>query len=397
MESNRRVREEVERLEHKRRQRDVLVDEHSLCEFFDARVPSGVNTAEGFADWLDTLDEAGLQALHLGHEVLLREGAGQAPVELYPDTLEAGEQQFPLAYRFEPGHPEDGVTVTLPLESLNLLEARRAQWLVPGLLRDKLVALRTLPKPLRRALTPLPHFADAAMARLQGPGSGPLLEALAAVLGELTGAEFTAGEFSEELIPEHLRLRVEVLGDEGELLAAGRDVEALQTRFGRRARRRFMDRQGADFNRDGLVDWDFEALPESLTTQAGGRHGVASLAGPGRHRGAAPVRHAAGGVRCPRGGRVAVAGPADEGQACLDAQAPRPGGRRAAGLDTDRGPGRAARRPGVAQPERSGRRGCGGRSGPGSVRAAFSQRAFQAGARIPAAGRAAVGHPAQDR
>jgi ATP-dependent helicase HrpA len=270
MRHNQQLKEEVERLEHKRRQRDVLVDEQALQDFFEARIPADVNSAKGFAQWLESLDTQGRKRLHLSHAVLTREGAGQAPGEQFPDSLEAGGRRFPLEYLFEPGNPADGVTLTVPMEALNTLDAGRSEWLVPGLLREKLVELmRTLPKPLRRSLTPLPQFADAALEQLGEPGSQPLGTRLAQVLGELTGVDVSPEDFSPALLPDHLRLRVVVQGEEGAVEATGRDLAQLQYSLGVQARRRFMDREGGGFNRDGMLGWEVGTLPETMPVQSG--------------------------------------------------------------------------------------------------------------------------------
>ena len=269
---NEQVKAEVEALEHKRRKHDVLSDEHVLFEFFDARVPPQVNSSRSFEKWLGRLGRDQRKLLYLGHDVLMREDAGVAPEELFPDQLECAGRRFPLDYRFEPGHPEDGVAVTVPLEFLNTLEVGQLQWLVPGLLRDKLVALiRQLPKPLRRSLTPVPAFAEAVQEALQGRSGEPLLQACAAELQRLSGLEISAADLEEATIPDHFRFLLRVTDADGKVLRSGRDLAALQAELGQRAQRRFMDRQGGDFNRDGATDWDFGELPVEVTTSDNAR------------------------------------------------------------------------------------------------------------------------------
>jgi len=272
LEANRQARAEVERLEDKRRQRDVLADEQDLYAFFDARVPEGVATAKAFAAWLETLDDAGLRRLHLGEDVLLREGAGAAPAEQYPDHWNAGGNSYPLAYRFEPGHPEDGVSLSVPLPLLNTLSPERLSWGVPGLRRERVTELlKTLPKPLRRALTPLPQFADAALERLGEPGESSLEAALARALRDVAGVDIAPSDFAPDKVPEHLRLRVVVRGDDGESVAESRDLAALQAKLGKSAQREFMDRQGEAWNRDGLTEWPAGDLPAQVDTPDGAR------------------------------------------------------------------------------------------------------------------------------
>jgi ATP-dependent helicase HrpA len=269
---NERIRAEVEALEHKRRRRDVLADESALFAFFDARVPAEVNSARDFEKWLARLGRDQRDLLYLGHDVLTREGAGDAPESLFPDRFECGGRRFPLDYRFEPGHPDDGVMLTVPLEFLNTLDPKRLQWLVPGLLRDKLVALiRQLPKPSRRLLTPVPAFADALLDALRGREAEPLLEVCAQELGRLSGLKIPLEDLDESAIPEHFRFLVRVTGKDGRLLQSGRDLEALQHALGEKAQRRFMDHQGAAFNRDGATGWEFGSLPVEAETRDGVR------------------------------------------------------------------------------------------------------------------------------
>jgi len=265
LENNQQVREEVEELEHKRRKHDVMADESALFDFFDARVPEDVCDSISFEKWLKQLGNEGRQQLYLSHDILMREEAGSAPGELYPDSLQVGVQELPLRYVFKPGDQADGVTVVVPLEWLNTLTQAQLQWLVPGLLRDKVIALiKNLPKPQRRVLTPVPQFADAALERLGNTSQPALLPALAKVLEAMSGLEIDTDTFDEGLLPDYLRFRIEVLDENGQQVAISRDLAELQMKFGRKAQRRFMDRLGSDSQRDGERDWVFGDLPRSI-------------------------------------------------------------------------------------------------------------------------------------
>ncbi len=272
LQHNETIRAEVEELEHKRRKRDVLADEHAQFEFFDARIPDLVNSAVTFEKWLLRLGNEGRELLYLGHEVLMREDAGLAPQELFPDTLDVNGQRIPLAYHFEPGHEEDGVTLTVPLEWLNTLDPGKLEWLVPGLLRDKLIALiRQLPKPQRRSLTPVPAYADAVLEALQGRQQESLLSECAACLKRMTGMDIRPQDLDETAIADHFRFRICVRDQDGGIIAQGRDLQSLQDELGKKAQRRFMDRQGQSFNRDGATSWVFGQLETGLTTADGTR------------------------------------------------------------------------------------------------------------------------------
>ena len=267
---NENIRAEVEAMEAKRRKRDVLADERVLFDFFDAHIPDDVTGAKSFEGWLASLGVADRDLLYLGHDVLIRDDAGLAPQDQFPDHVEFGGRSFALEYHFEPGHPDDGVTLFVPLELLNTLDAGRLQWLVPGLLRDKLVALiRQLPKPLRRSLTPAPNFADALSDALRGKESRPLLETCARELKRMTGLEVPLQELDESRIADHFRFLLRVVNPKGEILGQSRNLSELQEQLGQKAQRRFMDRQGAGYNRDGLKDWTVGTLETRVTTGSG--------------------------------------------------------------------------------------------------------------------------------
>ena len=169
-----------------------------------------------------------------------------------------------------PAHAEDGVSIVVPLERLNTLDAGALQWLVPGLLRDKLLAMiRSLPKPLRRALTPVPSFADALQQSLAKQRSTSLLKACATELKRMTGLDLAESDFDETSLEPHLRMRISVVDEQGQELASGRDLLALQQKLGREAQREFMDRQGQGINRDGAASWEFGELELKAKTAEG--------------------------------------------------------------------------------------------------------------------------------
>jgi len=267
---NEKIRSEVEQLENKRRRRDVLADENAQSEFFEARIPDHVNSAKSFEKWLSSLGPEGREFLFLGHQVLTRDDAGEAPQDLFPDQFEAADRSFELAYHFDPGSPDDGVHISVPIELLNTLSQESLQWLVPGLLRDKLIALiRQLPKPVRRSLTPAPQFADALIESIgKRPGEG-MLTACADELRRMTGLDIQEKDLDESTIPLHFRFLVKVLDANGDLIDCGRDLHELQQRHGERAQRRFMDRQGQDFNQDAQTTWTFGTLDLELKTADG--------------------------------------------------------------------------------------------------------------------------------
>jgi ATP-dependent helicase HrpA len=271
LQHNAELRATLQVAEHKRRRRDVLVDERQLAAWFDRVLPAQVNSAKTLAKWLERGGRQGQQKLMWQAQDLLRDDAALASAQDFPDWLDSAGHPLELVYRFEPGAQDDGVTVRVPLEWLNTLDEGRLQWLVPGMLEEKVEELlRGLPKPTRRALTPVPQFARLALDRIAADRGRALCEALADALNAETGLGLAAEQFEAVSLPEHLRFRYAVLDDTGQALAASRDLAALRARFGLQARRRFMDRQGGGWNRDGETDWVFATLPRSIQAATGG-------------------------------------------------------------------------------------------------------------------------------
>jgi len=270
MQNNLQVRQEIEELEHKRRKYDVMADESALFEFFDARIPEDVCDSISFEKWLKQLGKDGRQQLYISHDVLLQDQAGEAPAEQYPDSLQVGVFSMPLHYQFNPGDAADGVTLEVPLERLNSLDDGQLQWLVPGLLRDKVIALiKNLPKPQRRAFTPVPQFADAAIERLNANQTVPLLPALAKALQAMSGIKIEASAFDESTLDDYLRLRINVIDDQGDSIAISRDLGHLKQQHGQQARHQFMQQLGQESQRDSEQEWVFGELPASSFSKDG--------------------------------------------------------------------------------------------------------------------------------
>lgn len=270
VQANQKVCADVEMMEHKRRVRDVLADEDQIAAFFDSKLPPTVCDERSLKAWLKSGGDDAESQMRLHREDVIRPRAGKVAKSDWPDRFSSQGHWLQLRYHFEPGDRADGVSLVVPLDLLNTLDSGALQWLVPGLLLEKITALiKVLPKVLRRSLVPAPHYAEAVAARLGTIGDAPLLESVAQELTRLGGLQIEATDFDESALPVHLRMRVVLLDAEGEFLDESRDVADLQARYGTQARRGFMDRQGANWNRDGARSWDFGDLPESVTTTDG--------------------------------------------------------------------------------------------------------------------------------
>lgn len=280
LEANRLLVARLEEDEAKRRQRHAMVDLQARFAFYDARIPADIHSTPSFERWRENVERRHPRLLHMRATDLLRPGADRVEVRLFPEHLEVAGMRLPLSYRHEPGDPADGVTVTVPLAALNQLDPDRLEWLVPGMLREKILAmLRSLPKRLRVRFVPAPEFAEGAVETLAF-GEGSLSRALAGYLSRVGGTTVSPTDFNPGALGEHLHLRLHVVDDEGRTVAEGRDLEALRAQLGRRASSALESvpmeavasgpDQAAPAPRTGIVQWDFGPLPGRVMTRRAG-------------------------------------------------------------------------------------------------------------------------------
>ena len=231
--ANTRLLEQLDELEAKARRRDILADEDTLYAFYEARVPAEIHQTATFDSWYKTESQKNPQLLIMREEDVLAREASEVTAAQYPDTLRLGELSLSLTYHFEPNHPRDGVTLRVPAPLLLSLPAGRLEWLVPGLLETKCIALvRSLPKAVRKNFVPVPDFIKAALQRITF-GEGSLTEALGRELLRMTGARVTDEAWAEatQQLESHLKMNLEIVDGDGKFLGEGRDLDALTARF----------------------------------------------------------------------------------------------------------------------------------------------------------------------
>ncbi len=267
---NRDLLTEVEELEHKQRRRDLVIDEHQLYAFYDARIPEGIYNGPLFERWRKEQERTHPRLLFMTREDLMNEGAVAASAEQFPTHLELQGLRLQLEYRFEPGHEEDGVTVIVPVSVLNQLQPARFDWLVPGLLREKVTALlKSLPQGLRRHFVPVPNYADICLQTL-APGTQTLIQSIAAILGKITGIEIPPDAWRADALPAHLRMNFKVVDAHGKVIALGRDLATLQQGHRVQAQAAFAELPRSTYGRSGITAWDFGELPEQIEFQRDG-------------------------------------------------------------------------------------------------------------------------------
>ena len=341
--ANERLIAEVEELEHKARRQDVLVDENKLFAFYDSKIPADIINAVSFEKWREGAEKSNPKLLYLTRDDLMRHGADAITAVQFPETLllcELGGSDalvasnikdnrdggvtstsvlIPLKYRFEPGHVLDGVTATVPLALLNQLDHTPTQWLVPGMLREKLTYLiKVLPKNFRRVCVPVPEFVTGFLdymeqnptssfpqkrksnltlhieatqnkmdSRLRGNDKvndtegireGTLayelenvsqIESLARFITFKTTLKISKDDWDLSEIPAHHLMNFSIVDDAGRELAMGRDWRALQKQLGQAAQLTFRN-TSPDIEKTGLKQWDFGDLPQTLSFERDG-------------------------------------------------------------------------------------------------------------------------------
>lgn len=260
--------EEIESLEHRQRRRDVLVDDDVLFAFYDERIPAHVCNQRSFDKWRKEVEQADPQRLYMTRELLMQHDAIGVSRERFPNSLLIRGNEFPLHYHFNPGHEVDGITVDIPQLLLDGLHDSDFEWLVPGLLDEKVTALiKTLPKPVRKHFVPAPDYARACIEQLD-IGTGSLLQQLTEQLHRMSGYSLSVDDWRQDRLADHLRFHFNIIDQQGKRVASGRDLQALQQGEGVIVPPT-ADSVSHDFERDNITNWDFTELPASLTVPHG--------------------------------------------------------------------------------------------------------------------------------
>jgi ATP-dependent helicase HrpA len=270
LDDNRRLVDEVRALEERSRRRDLLVTDERLFAFFDDRVGESVVSARHFARWWDSVRSQDPGLLTFGVADLVSPDAPPVEVGDFPSTWSQGDLTLDLSYTFSPGEPDDGVTVHVPLAVLNRVVPVGFDWQVPGHRAELVTALiRSLPKAVRRRLVPIPERAADVLASVS-PSDGPVVDVVARRLAALTGEPVSPGDMDLSRLPAHLVMRFSVDDADGRVVAAGRDLAALQRGLADRARGAVAAASPAGLERTGLTSWDIGTLPRVIEVPSGG-------------------------------------------------------------------------------------------------------------------------------
>ena len=310
LEANQKLIKQVEDLEHKARRQDVLVDEELIFAFYDQQLPADVCSGYSFENWYREEIKKNPKLLLLTREELMRHEAAGITTLSFPKNIRLGGVDCAAVYLHEPGDAKDGLTVTVPLFVLNQVNEERCEWLVPGMLKDKIQALiKTLHQRPRSRLVPLPDSASKMAEALNAPevfGHGSLLDAVLKLVRQATSIDVVRADIKVDMLSPHFFMNFRVVDEHGRQLGTGRNLGALKAELGAKARGAFQVLAGLKMAKDAAalpvfkenqplarvnsskdaiknmvtpaapagqryIAWTFGELPELLEIQKGGQ------------------------------------------------------------------------------------------------------------------------------
>lgn len=270
--ANAKLLEEVGYIQHKGRRVDLIEDEQWLFDFYDQKLPETVVNGITFDQWRKKAEREQPRLLFLTKDDLTRQNDGHISSWEYPDEKVIGRLTLPLQYRFEIGHEEDGVTVIIPVHQLNQITEEPFEWLVPGLLKEKIIALiKGLPKQLRKHFVPVPNMVDRCL-EVEPDGKGSLYDWIAIRLRKLTGESIPLTAWNTDVITDHLRMNFRVIDEQGKHLDNSRDLKALQRKYSETAGDSFNQLAEDELNYSGCIKWVFADLPEIYQFEQNGQN-----------------------------------------------------------------------------------------------------------------------------
>ena len=260
---NRAMIKRLTELEARARRRDILVDDETLVEFYDARLPAEVVSGQHFDSWWKLARRTRPDLLTFTEDLVVSDEADAVSADDYPQTWEQNGITLPLTYQFEPGTAADGVTVHIPLDILNQVDDDGFDWQVGGLRQDLATALlKSLPKATRRNFVPAPEHALAALESAD-PLAGAIGDELGRALGRLTGVSIPADEWDWSRVPDHLRITFRVEDRTGRAVGESKELAELQRQLAPQVRQT-MQRAAASVERKDLRQWTFGELPATF-------------------------------------------------------------------------------------------------------------------------------------
>ena len=267
---NQQLQDSLQNIESKTRRRDILVDDQTLYDFYNELIPADVINLAGFEHWRKEAEKSQPTLLNMDLELLAQRQLTDNTESQFPDHIEWQGTRYPLSYHFEPGHPEDGVSITVPVSILHQVPLNRFDWLIPGMLRDKCIALvKGLPKSLRRHFVPVPNFVDKALTSLI-PADTPLTEALGLQLKRHASVEISPESWQQVQLENIYQLNIKLIDENNQVLTMSRDLNELKAQYRGQVTQTLGQPIANTIERDNVEQWDFDKLPEVFSIEQQG-------------------------------------------------------------------------------------------------------------------------------
>ena len=267
--NNQRLVEELEAMEDRFRRRDLLAEQRVIYGFYDERIPQGIYNLPAFEKWRKQAEKDNAKLLYIDRDTLLLRGLSVDEEAQFPQSVSCAGMTFELSYCFQPGHAEDGVSAIIPLPLLHQLPRYYFDWLVPGMLRDKCIALiKSLPKQTRRHFVPVPDYVDKILLQVKAQDR-PLTEVLAEQLKRHTGIIVEPQEWNIQALDPWYSMNFQLQDEAGKPIAMARDLDQLQRDFKQQISAGLEQAEDNSLSRQNIIAWDFAELPEEIELQRG--------------------------------------------------------------------------------------------------------------------------------
>ncbi len=267
---NQKLVEELQALEDRFRRRDLLAEQKVIYSFYDERVPAGIYNLPAFEKWRKNAEQENASLLNINKDSLLLRGLAEDEEAQFPEMISCEGVEFELNYHFQPGHDQDGVSAIIPLALLHQLPRYFFEWLVPGMLRDKCIALiKTLPKQTRRHFVPVPDYVDKILLQARAQDR-PITEVLTEQLKRHTGVAVNDQDWKADNLDPWYKMNFILQDEAGKTVAMARSLEQLQRDFKQQISAG-LEQQASDdsISRQNIVEWDFAELPQEVNLKRG--------------------------------------------------------------------------------------------------------------------------------
>jgi ATP-dependent helicase HrpA len=267
--NNHRLVEELMAMEDRFRRRDLLAEQKVIFDFYNERVPEDIYNLPAFEKWRKRAEKDNAKLLYIDRDTLLLRGLSVDEEAQFPQSVSCGDMVFALSYCFQPGHDEDGVSAIIPLPLLHQLPRYFFDWLVPGMLREKCIALiKSLPKQTRRHFVPVPDYVDKILLQVKAQDR-PLTEVLAEQLKRHTGIAIEQQDWNVQALDPWYLMNFVLQDEAGKTIAMARNLDQLQRDFKQQISAGLEQAAENSLSRQNIVAWDFAELPEAIELQRG--------------------------------------------------------------------------------------------------------------------------------